>query len=281
MKTYIKSLIVILIVAFSSCSDVIEVEVPVAAPRLVIEASIDWEKGTLGNEQMIKLTTSTPYFGSDIDNTVTGASVKITNNTDNTEFVFIDMNDGTYTISNFLPELNQNYTLEVIYNGETYLAEETLVPVVDTSGVYQSVGGGFDGEALEVNVDFIDPVDIENYYFFKFKAQGDLLPELLNISDDFTDGNRMTVFYEKYDDDDINQKEFVVGDTANVEFYGVSEQYFNYISLLIEQYESVGDPFSTEPVALRGNCVNPENPNNYAFGYFRLSQVVKINYTFQ
>ena len=191
------------------------------------------------------------------------------------------MNDGTYTISDFLPELNQNYTLEVIYNGETYLAEETFVPVVDTSGVYQSIGGGFDGEALEVNVDFIDPVDVENYYFFKFKAEDDLLPELLNISDEFTDGNRMTVFYEKDDDEDINQKEFEVGDTANIEFYGVSEQYFNYIGLLIEQYESEGDPFSTEPVALRGNCVNPENPNNYAFGYFRLSQVVKINYTFQ
>ena len=281
MKTYIKSLVVLLIIVFSSCTDVIEVDVPVAAPRLVIEASIDWEKGTSGNEQMIKLTTSTPYFNSETNNEVTGASVKITNNTDNSEFVFEDMNDGTYTISNFIPILNENYTLEVIYDGETYIAEETLTSVVDTSGVYETVEGGFNGEALEVNIDFIDPVDVDNYYFFKFQTDDDLLPELLNISDDFTDGNRMTVFYEKEDDDDINQKEFESGDVANIEFYGVSEQYFNYIGLLIDQYESVGDPFSTEPAALRGNCVNPENPNNYAFGYFRLSEVVKINYTFQ
>lgn len=281
MKTYIKSLVVLLIIVFSSCTDVIEVDVPVAAPRLVIEASIDWEKGTLGNEQIIKLTTSTPYFNSEINNEVTGASVKITNNTDNSEFVFEDMNDGTYTISDFIPVLNENYTLEVIYDGETYLAEETLTSVVNTSGVYESVAGGFNGEALEVNVDFIDPLDIDNYYFFKFQTDDDLLPELLNISDDFTDGNRMTVFYEKEDNDDINQKEFESGDVANIEFYGVSEQYFNYIGLLIDQYESVGDPFSTEPAALRGNCVNPENPNNYAFGYFRLSEVVKISYTFQ
>lgn len=281
MKAYIKSLVVILTVVFSSCSDVIDVDVPVAAPRLVIEASIDWEKGTAGNEQMIKLSTSTPYFNSEIDNTVTGASVKITNNTDNSEFVFIDMNDGTYTISDFIPVVNQNYTLEVIYNGETYMAEETLIPVVDVEDIYQTVDGGFNIEALEVNVDFIDPAGVENYYFFKFKEQGDLLPELLDVPDEFTDGNRMTVFYEKEEDDDIGQKEFEVGDVAKIEFYGVSKQYFNYIGLLIEQYDSVGDPFSSAPVALRGNCVNPEKPSNYAFGYFRLSQVVKISHTFQ
>lgn len=281
MKSYIKNLVAILIVVFSSCSDVIDVDVSVAPPRLVIEASIDWEKGTAGNDQMIKLTTSTPYFDSGANNAVTGASVKITNNTDNTAFVFIDMNDGTYATSSFMPDVNQEYTLEVVYDGTTYIAKETLIPVTDIADVYQSLDGGFDVESLEVNIDFIDPIDEENYYFFKFKEQGDLLPELLDISDEFTDGNRMTVFYEKDEDDNINQKEFEVGDIANIEFYGISEQYSNYITLLIEQYESVGDPFSSTPVALRGNCTNPENPDNYAFGYFRLSQVVKTSYTFQ
>ena len=57
-----------------SCTDVIEVDVPVAAPRLVIEASIDWEKGTLGNEQTISLSLSTPYFD-DSNTAVTGASI--------------------------------------------------------------------------------------------------------------------------------------------------------------------------------------------------------------
>ncbi|GAA4230751.1 DUF4249 domain-containing protein [Postechiella marina] len=281
MKTYIKGLLVLITVILTSCSDVIEVDVPVAAPRLVIEASIDWEKGTSGSEQTIKLSTSTPYFNSNENNVVTGAQVTISNDTDNSQFVFNDMNDGTYTISNFVPIADENYTLEVVYNGETYIAKETLIPVVDINEVYQSLDGGFDDEVLEVNVDFIDPVDEENYYFFKFREQGDLLPELLDISDEFTDGNKMNVFYEKEEDDDINQKEFEAGDIANIEFYGVSEQYSNYIRLLIEQYESVGDPFSTIPVALRGNCTNPANPDNYAYGYFRLSQVVKTSYTFQ
>lgn len=281
MNLYIKTLVIVLISVFSSCTDVIEVDLPAAPPRLVIEASIDWEKGTDGGEQLIKLTTTTPFFSSQGNNAVTNATVKITNNNDNTEFVFNNANDGTYTIANFVPVINQSYTLEVVYNGETYIAQETLTPVVEVAEVYQSVSGGFDDQALEVNIDFDDPSGIDNFYFFRFQEPGDLLPELLDITDAFTDGNRMTVFYEKIDDEDNNQQEFEVGDVAHIEFYGVSEQYSNYIGLLIQQYNSVGDPFGTEPAALRGNCTNVTHPDNYAFGYFRLSERVTINYTFQ
>lgn len=281
MKIYFKSLIILVTIVMSSCTDVIDVDVPTAEPRLVIEATIEWEKGTTGNEQLIKLSTSVPYFSSTTNNIVTGASVKITNNTDNTEFIFIDQNNGNYTNSSFIPVLNDAYTLEVNYEGETYIAHENFVPVVDIVEITQTREDGFDSDLLEVNVLFDDPEDEENFYFLKFQEEGDILPELFDISDEFTNGNRMTVFYEKEEDEDINQKEFEVGDVVNIEFYGVSEPYFNYIRLLIEQYESVGDPFSTTPVALRGNCTNPNNPDNYAFGYFRLTEVVKTNYTFE
>ncbi|WP_299526633.1 DUF4249 domain-containing protein [uncultured Lutibacter sp.] len=281
MKTYYKNIALLLTIILTSCTDVIDVEVQVAAPRLVIEASIDWEKGTLGNEQTIKLSTSTPYFDSDEISIVTGASVKVTNDNDGTEFVFLDQNNGNYTVSNFIPEINQSYTLEVIYEGETYNAHENMMSVVDIDAIYQTTEKGFDNEVLEINADFNDPIEEENYYLFKLKRQNDLLPILLDISDEFTNGNLTTVFYEREKDEDINQEEFVVGDIVDVEFYGISEQYYNYIGLLIVQYESLGDPFSTTPVPLKGNCTNTTSPENYAFGYFRLSQVVKDSYTFE
>ena len=58
------ALIVVLLFAngFTSCTDVIDVDVPTAPPRLVIEASIDWQKGTSGNFQRVRLSTSTPFF---------------------------------------------------------------------------------------------------------------------------------------------------------------------------------------------------------------------------
>ena len=62
VKTGIHYILLIAILTLSSCTDVIEVEVPTEAPRLVIEASINWEKETVGNNQTIKLSRSTPYF---------------------------------------------------------------------------------------------------------------------------------------------------------------------------------------------------------------------------
>ena len=281
MKSYFKYITLIVIVSIISCTDVIDVDVPEAAPRLVIEASLDWEKGTLGNEQTISLSMSTPYFGSNENTMVTGASVKVTNDSDNSEFIFVDQNDGNYSINNFVPIIDQSYTLEVSYNGETYIAQETMTSVVDITEINQSVEDGFDDEALEVNVLFDDPEGVDNFYLFRLQEEGDLLVELFDISDEFTDGNQMKVFYEKEDNEDINQEEFESGDVVSIDFHGVSEPYYNYMRLLIEQYGSVGNPFSTTPVALRGNCTNPSDPENYAFGYFRLTEVVKASYTFQ
>ncbi len=281
MSKYIKTLLIFTCIVFASCTDVIDVEVPVAEPRLVIEASIDWEKGTTGNEQTIKLSTSTPYFDNTSDASVTGASVIVINDNNGTEFVFDDQNNGDYTTTSFVPELNQSYTLEVEYNGESYMANETLKSVVDITEVTQSVEGGFDEEVLEVNFIFTDPEEEGNYYLSRFQEEGDLLPLLENLTDEFVNGNEIEYFYEKLEDEETGDEEFVPGDIVYFELYGISKQYFDYIKILIEQTVESGDPFGTIPAPLRGNCINLTNPDNYAFGYFRLSQVVKETYTFQ
>lgn len=281
MKNTILVVLSIIAITLTSCTDVIDVEVQNAPPRLTIEASLDWEKGTAGNEQIIKLSTSTPYFFDKNTNTaVTGASVKVTNDSNGQEFVFVDQNNGVYTTSSFIPILNQAYTLEVAHLGETYTATETLIPVVDITSITQSTEKGFSDTDLEVNINFTDPEDEKNYYFFKYKAQGDLLPFLETAKDEFVNGNDINWWFEKEDDDSNNIKAFLPGDIVDIAFYGISERYYNYIRLLIEQSEGVG-LFSPIPVALRGNCINLNNPEGYAYGYFRLTQVVRESYTFE
>ncbi|OUS01700.1 hypothetical protein A9Q86_07575 [Flavobacteriales bacterium 33_180_T64] len=284
MKIYIKPfLFFALTLLIISCEDVIDVDVPTAAPRLVVEASLDWEKGTIGNNQIIKLSTSTPYFDTTINNSVIGASVRVTNLDTNAEYIFVDQNNGTYTISNFAPIVNNSYTLEVIYNGETYTANETLKSVPEITRVEQSLEGGFDEELLDVSIFWDDPEDEENYYFVKFIEEGDLFTTLEDESDEFTNGNEMDEFFEKdgEDDDADHLQEFVPGDVVDISLYGISERYYNYIQLLIEQYDSNGDPFSATPAEIRGNCINISNTENYAFGYFRLSEYDTVNHTFQ
>ncbi len=279
MKIYINFIALLLTLTFSSCTDVIEVDVPSEEPRLVIEASIDWDKETIGNNQTIKLSMSSPYFNSNGNEPVIGASVKITNNTNGSEFIFSDENNGNYTTNNFIPVLNNEYTLEVINEGETFIAQETLKSVVDILDVYQSTEK-FLPDVLEVNFDFIDPEDETNYYLIKFQEQADLLPTLFDFKDEFVNGNLITLFNEREKDEDINQEEYAPGDVVDIQFYGISKRYYEYIQILINQSES-GGPFDTTPVALRGNCANQTNPDEYAYGYFRMTQVSKATYTFE
>ncbi len=279
MKLYIKITVLLIIASFISCEDVIDVDLQTEEPRLTVEASLDWEKGTSGNNQTIKLSTSSEYFDKDRNNAVTNATVIVTNTDTNEEFIFSNQNDGNYTINNFVPIVNNTYTLQIIYNGETYEATEKLIPVVDIKDVRQSTEKGFDDEALEVNIVFDDPEDEDNFYLFKYKEEGDLLYELEDIDDEFVNGNEVSWWYEKEDEDE-DEENFIVGDRVFVEMYGISEGYFNYIRTLIEQSEGVG-LFGSIPVALKGNCINVTNKDNYAHGFFRLTQVVKTDYIFE
>ncbi|RSK41536.1 DUF4249 domain-containing protein [Mangrovimonas spongiae] len=273
--------ILILSLSLTSCEDVIDVDVPTAQPRLVIEASLDWEKGTTGNEQTIMLSMSTPYFETDQNTSVTNATVTVTNDDTGDVFSFTNQNDGTYTTTSFMPILNNTYSLEVFHNGETYEATETLMSVSDINDVTQSTEGGFDDELLELNLYFDDPANVENHYLIKYDVEGDMFPYLEARSDEFVDGNEIHDFFEKDDDEDGEETPFEAGDVVNISLYGISEQYYNFMRLLIEQYDSQGDPFSSNAAQVRGNCINPTHPENYAFGYFRVTQVDKQTYTFQ
>lgn len=279
MKIHIKQIVIILvIIAFTSCEEVINIDVPTGVERLVIEASLDWQIGTIGNSQTIKLSTTSPYFDQTSNNAVTNATV-IVNNTDTNEtFAFVNQNDGTYITNSFVPILNNNYSLEVKYNGETYTAIETLLSTPTINTVTQSIEGGFDDELIEVNVFFNDPENINNYYIVRFQEEDDLFPQFFAIEDEFIDGNEVNVFFEKNKDEDENEFPLEVNDAVNIKIYNVSQRYFNYASLLFDQYENNGLMFTPVPVEIRGNCFNTTNSDNYPYGYFRVTQFDETNY---
>lgn len=282
MNRYIKTTILLLSMALASCEDVIDVPVQTAPTRLVVEASLDWEKGTTGNEQSIRLSNSTAFFDTTSNTAVTGASVKVTNDSSGAEFVFADQNNGEYATSSFVPVIGQSYTLEIIHNGETYSAQETLMGVPDITELFQDTADGFDDEILEAHIVFTDPPEEGNYYFFKFQKQGELLPDFEVGDDEFVNGNEVDWWYEIEESDDENdvRQPFAAGDVLDIDMYGISEAYNNYISILIDQIGGVGI-FEATPVSVKGNCINLTNPENYAQGYFRLTEVNRANYTFE
>ncbi len=83
--------------------------------------------------------------------------------------------------------------------------------------------------------------------------------------DEFQNGNDLFFDFEKETGDDNEDADFEVGERVEISIYGITERFYNYMNLLLEQTEN-GNPFSAPPVQLRGNCVNTTNDENYPFG---------------
>ena len=117
----------------------------------------------------------------------------------------------------------------------------------------------FSEDELEVHIEFTDPIELGNYYLFKFKKRGELLPNLEVGDDEFVNGNEIDWWYEIEEDESTDKIEaFKAGDVVDIEMYAISEAYKNYISILIDQIGGVG-LFEATPIAVKGNCINENN----------------------
>lgn len=257
--------------ALTSCEDVIDLNLNTSEPRLVIDASLNWIKGTTGNEQKIKLTLTAPYFDTTVP-PANGAQV-VVKDTDNNTFNFIEeSNTGIYINNNFIPEINKTYILEIIYKGETYTATESLKSVVPIDYVEQKNNGGFSGNETELKAYYTDPAEQENYYFFEFKSDVAEIPSLEVYKDEFTNGNQIFGFYSE---EDLNP-----GNQVVIRNYGISKRFYEFMFLLLQQNSTdTGGPFETQPATIRGNIINQTNSDNFPSGYFRLSEVDELVYT--
>lgn len=271
MKNYV--MILCLLLLNSSCEDVIEVDLNNADPKLVIEASINWQKTTPGNIQSIKLSLTAPYFDTIIP-PATGATVYITDE-NNSNYHFIeDDTSGIYINTSFIPRLNKTFTLNITYNDEVYVGKETFKSVAPFEYVEQNNNGGFSGEEIELKAYFDDPVSETNFYFFEFRSNIPVTRSLSVYEDRYTNGNKNFGFY--------SEEDLKIGDKVIIRNYGVSERFYNYMFILLQQNNDAnGGPFETQPAIVRGNCINQTNPDNFPLGYFRLSEVAEEIYTIQ
>lgn len=263
-------IIILFLMSTYSCEDVIDVDLNNAPPKLVIDASINWFKNTVGNEQSIKLTLSAPYFDQNVP-PANGAQISITNSNNQSFDFFEEGNSGIYTTDNFIPVIDQTYTLIINYQGETYMATEKLKSVVPFDYVEQNDNGGFTGEETELKAYYTDPVDEENYYFFEFISDIPVILSLEVYEDEFTNGNQIFGFY--------TEEDLETADVVTIRNYGVSERFYNFMFILLQQNSEVGGgPFETQPATVRGNCINQTSSENFPLGYFRLSEVAEFVY---
>jgi hypothetical protein len=257
-----------------SCQDVVDIPLNTDKPRLVIDASINWEKGTTGDLQKIKLTTTTNFYTNTIP-TVSGAVITVTNST-NTVFNFIETpNTGIYLCNNFVSAIDEVYTLKIVSNGQTYTATDKLKSVATINNVTQEAQSGVIREnILKFKANYIDPANVDNYYLYKYVFPRAIRPRFNPDEDTFFQGNPF--FSLAFED------ELLVGDVIQVTHFGITKEYYNYMNILLSVSGSQGGgPFQSPPATVKGNIKNTTDFENYPFGYFRLCETSTFNYTVQ
>ncbi|RNA63481.1 DUF4249 domain-containing protein [Chryseobacterium nematophagum] len=273
MEIIKKIVLVTLLIFFISCEKVISVDLETAEPRLVIDASIDWIKNTSGNIQKIKLSTTTSYYSDEFP-AVSGATIIITNSA-HTVFNFVeDQVKGEYICNNFKPMIGETYTLKIILNGETYTSTETLIasPTIENT-ITQNNAGGMAGDEVEITYYYQDNGEEENYYLNSIMTKHIVFPQYQVENDENSQGNLIPVYY--------SNKDLKAGDLVNIKLYGISKNYYTYFKKLLSASGNDDNPFPTIPNSVRGNIINQTHTNNFAYGYFRLSEVSIKDYTIQ
>ena len=271
MKTIQYTVLLLFALLLGSCEEVIDVDLGTAAPRLVIDASIIWQKGTDGTEQKIRLTTTTGYFENSVP-LVSGATVYVTDSSDHV-FTFVeDPGTGNYLCTDFIAALGEQYMLTVLHDGQTYTATETLkaVPVIDK--IEQETRTGFGGEFIQVKAFYTDNASTDDFYLFRFSPSHKTLSDYQVSEDEFYQGNQIFGVYLSED--------LEAGDNIDITINGISQRYYNYMTKIIAAAGS-GGPFQSPGGTIRGNIVNTTEESNYALGYFRLSETDNRIYTIE
>jgi len=274
MKRLNKVLVFVTVLLLTGChEDVINVDLDTATPRLVIDASIDWVKNTTGNEQKITLSTTTGYY-SDKFPAISGATITVKNTT-NTVFNFIETpGTGEYLCTNFKPVIGEIYTLTVLLNGETYTATETLIgtPKIEET-IDQNNKGGMAGDEIEITYYYQDNGAEYNYYLYSVMMSHVIYPQYSIENNEKNRGSLTSVFY--------SHEDLKPGDIVDIKLYGISKRYYNYFNKILLASGNDDRPFASTPAGVRGNIVNQTNHENFAYGYFRLSEVDIKDYTIQ
>lgn len=279
-------------VGLTSCEEVIDVEVPVEDPRLVVEGLLRVDTTEVFVPVEVKLSQTAGFFDDiqpvtdadqviiilqafDEDGMSTGTGTKSLTQLEPGSGVYVpDPSfdaDQRLRVSTVLSG-DILYTLVVQWRGRRYAAQTRYVSSVPIDELRLGDGTLFDGDETELVVRFTDDTDRDNFYVFDFGFGNFLATE-----DTFYKGQQFEFSYF-YDED------FEAGTELEVGILGADRTFYNYMDLLIEQTDGQQGPFQTPVATVRGNVFdvtnldndqvmdNTSQPNSFGLGYFAIVQ---------
>ena len=227
-------------------------------PTIVIEGLVLDSVG----RSYVKLSLSAPS-GDSINNTkIDNASVLIIEN-ENIYDTFHLKSPGLYTDKDFIGKLYSNYTLIVVYNGQTFSAKSELLPVTTIDSLVYKVTDSLSENMLEYKVRaYAKRTFPDRNSFYKIKVYKN--DSLFNGYSDLailTD-----VYMESFEGFEIPIN-FKSADKFKIDIYSISQQVYNYYDELLEL--TLGN--------INAIYFYPQNPatnlSNGALGIFQVSSV--------
>lgn len=263
-----------IVLSLGSCEDVIEVDVPSEAPRLIVDALIRVDTSVANTFVRVKVSETTSFFDS-----ISPADIQqITlSNLDNPGMgdsgILLETTPGSGEYGKFFSTeelMNDTWFLQIDYNDEIYVATSRFVPTVPFDSVVQGDEILFEETDTELIVSFTDFPDREDYYLFDFD-----FGNFLGSEDTFYEGQSFSFSY-------FYDEELVPWDEVTVSIMGIDEDFYVYMNQLIEQSNQISSPFETPTVTVRGNIINATeidnnetfnnlgDVDNFALGYFAI-----------
>lgn len=272
------TLLLLAIVGFSSCEDVIEVELPENESRLVIDALVRIDTSISLNNVRVKVTTTSSFFESIVPANVDEVALINLDNPEIPPQILTEESIGSGIYVRLIATdqlVNNSWFLKVTYEDKLFVAEAKFTPSVPIDNLEIGEGGGFGGDETEIIITYTDQGNREDYYLFDFD-----FVNYLASDDGFYNGQTFSFSY-------FYDEELEDGQEVEISIMGIDEDFFNYMNLLLEQSEGGFGPFETPAVTVRGNIINAlnidannnfENGNtvdNFALGYFAIVQEFK------
>lgn len=267
MKNIQHYVFLIILVAFTACEDVIEVDVPEGKTRLVVEGMLTDREEV----QTVKLKYTAPYFSNQPTPVVQGAEVYITDDQGN-KIALTETAPGVYQ-HEFAGINGRTYQLYIkTEEGEQYRSlEETMMPVPPIDTIYatfEKASINNEEEGYYVAINATDPADTVNFYRWRYYVNG----QYQNEPEDLFFGNDRLI--DGLDGIMVNfyRDPLLVGDVAVVEQMSISENAYNFLNLLYQQTVSGGAQFSPPPAPIKGNIVGSKE-GEYALGFFMVTAI--------
>ena len=187
------SCLLVLLIAFSSCEKVIDLDLPDGEKLIYLDAWITDQPGV----QTIRLLQAVNYMDQNQPSPVSDASIKLTDITINKSYNF-SYNNGSYSYDpgsgQSIGITGHQYKLDITYKGEKFEASDMLPRVAKIDSLtleHKDQKSDFEREGFYAELYARDLIGATDYYWIRTFKNGKLNPyleDMLSIDGSFEEG---------------------------------------------------------------------------------------------